>query len=162
MPSTPIPNTIPTALLESPSFQLERLRRRTRDEVEAALATRNTTQREYWVLTCLADADAASQSALSEALAIDASDMVRLIDVLEKNGWVKRERDPRDRRRQIVAATKKGTKAQSELAQLIHEAEERALDVSTNKQLKHLRKLASTILAAEEVGEDGTDAEAAH
>ena len=162
MSSTPIPNTIPTALLESPSFQLERLRRRTRDEVEAALATRNATQREYWVLTCLADADASSQSALSEALAIDASDMVRLIDVLEKHGWVKRERDPRDRRRQIVAATKKGAKAQAELAQLIHEAEERALDVSTNKQLKHLRKLASTILAAEEAGEDGTDAEAAH
>ncbi|NMB23748.1 MAG: MarR family transcriptional regulator, partial [Corynebacterium sp.] len=35
MPSHP---DIPRALLESPSYQLERLRRRTRDEVESQLA----------------------------------------------------------------------------------------------------------------------------
>ena len=52
-------SVIPTTLLESPSFQLERLRRRTRDGVEAALQTKQTTLREYWVLTCLVDADAA-------------------------------------------------------------------------------------------------------
>ena len=79
-------SVIPTALLESPSFQLERLRRRTRDGVESALQTKQTTLREYWVLTCLVDADAASQSYLSETLAIDASDMVRLIDALEDRG----------------------------------------------------------------------------
>ena len=44
-------SVIPTTLLESPSFQLERLRRRTRDGVEAALQTKQTTLREYWVLT---------------------------------------------------------------------------------------------------------------
>ena len=96
---------IPTSLLESPSFQLERLRRRTRDGVEVALQTKQTTIREFWVLTCLVQADAASQSFLSETLAIDASDMVRLIDALEERGWAKRERDPKDRRRQIVACT---------------------------------------------------------
>ncbi len=144
------PTGIPTALLESPSFQLERLRRRTREEVETSLAARDTTLREYWVLTCLVDRDAASQAALSETLAIDASDMVRLIDSLEKRDWVKRERDPRDRRRQIVAATKHGSKAQSELSELVLAAEDRALDESTSKQLKHLRKLAKSIIATEE------------
>lgn len=141
---------IPTALLESPSFQLERLRRRTRDCVEVALATKSTTLREYWVLTCLIDEAAASQSHLSETLAIDASDMVRLIDSLEQRNWVKRERDPRDRRRQIVAVTKKGTKSHADLAQLVAAAEDEALDVSTNKQLKHLRKLAKSIMLAGE------------
>ncbi|OFS21958.1 MarR family winged helix-turn-helix transcriptional regulator [Corynebacterium sp. HMSC04H06] len=143
-------NSIPTELLESPSFQLERLRRRTRDGVEAALSTKQTTLREYWVLTCLVDSSATSQSSLSELLAIDASDMVRLLDSLEKRGWAKRERDPQDRRRQIVASTKKGSKAQKELAQLVDSAEEEALDSSTNKQLKHLRKLAKSIIAADE------------
>ncbi|WJY90514.1 MarR family winged helix-turn-helix transcriptional regulator [Corynebacterium confusum] len=142
--------SIPTELLESPSFQLERLRRRTRDGVEAALSTKQTTLREYWVLTCLVDSSATSQSSLSELLAIDASDMVRLLDSLEKRGWAKRERDPQDRRRQIVASTKKGSKAQKELAQLVDSAEEEALDSSTNKQLKHLRKLAKSIIAADE------------
>ena len=140
---------IPTALLESPSFQLERLRRRTRDGVEAALQTQQTTLREYWVLTCLVAEAASSQSALSETLAIDASDMVRLLDSLESRNWVKRERDAKDRRRQIIASTKKGVKAHKELAVLVAEAEDAALDESTNKQLKHLRKLAKAIIAAD-------------
>lgn len=141
--------SIPTALLESPSFQLERLRRRTREGVEAALQTQRTTLREYWVLTCLVAETASSQSALSETLAIDASDMVRLLDSLESRHWVKRERDAKDRRRQIIASTKKGVKAHKELAVLVAKAEDEALDESTNKQLKHLRKLATAIIAAD-------------
>ena len=101
MPGLP---EIPTLLLESPSFQLERLRRRTRDEVEKSLVDYDTTLREYWALTALVAGDAASQSTLASILAVDASDMVRLIDSMEKHGWAKRERDPKDRRRQIVAA----------------------------------------------------------
>ena len=151
---------IPTALLESPSFQLERLRRRTRDGVEAALQTKQTTLREYWVLTCLVEEAASSQSALSETLAIDASDMVRLLDSLESRNWVKRERDAKDRRRQIIAATKKGVKAHKELAELVAAAEDEALDESTNKQLKHLRKLAKAIIAAD-AAQDSHDGAAA-
>ncbi|MBE7365587.1 winged helix-turn-helix transcriptional regulator [Corynebacterium aurimucosum] len=145
--------SIPTALLESPSFQLERLRRRTREGVEAALQTQRTTLREYWVLTCLVAETASSQSALSETLAIDASDMVRLLDSLESRHWVKRERDSKDRRRQIIASTKKGVKAHKELAVLVAKAEDEALDESTNKQLKHLRKLATAIIAADAPGD---------
>ncbi|OFN75093.1 MULTISPECIES: MarR family winged helix-turn-helix transcriptional regulator [unclassified Corynebacterium] len=145
--------SIPTALLESPSFQLERLRRRTREGVEAALQTQKTTLREYWVLTCLVAEAASSQSALSETLAIDASDMVRLLDSLESRHWVKRERDAKDRRRQIIASTKKGVKAHKELTVLVAKAEDEALDASTNKQLKHLRKLATAIIAADAPGD---------
>lgn len=145
--------SIPNALLESPSFQLERLRRRTREGVEAALQTQRTTLREYWVLTCLVAETASSQSALSETLAIDASDMVRLLDSLESRHWVKRERDSKDRRRQIIASTKKGVKAHKELAVLVAKAEDEALDESTNKQLKHLRKLATAIIAADAPGD---------
>ena len=75
--------------------------------------------------------------------------MVRLIDSLESNGWAKRQRDPKDRRRQIVASTKKGYKAQRELSILVCAAEDEALDDSTSKQLKHLRKLAKAIISAD-------------
>lgn len=147
----PMPQSaLPAVLLESPSFQIERLRRRTRDEVESSLSEKKISLREYWVLTCLASNVAASQASLCEMLAIDASDMVRIIDTLEKRQWVKRERDPKDRRRQIVTSSKKGRNAQKELNQLVSAAEDRALDESTSKQLKHLRKLAKVIIAAEE------------
>lgn len=139
---------LPDGLIQSPSFQIERVRRATKDEVESALAARGTTMREFWVLTCTME-HAASQTQLSALLTIDASDMVRLIDSLETQGWVQRERDPKDRRRQIVIPTKKGRKMQAELAALVAEAEDRALDEATTKQLKHLRKLSHTIIGSE-------------
>ncbi|MDH2456483.1 MarR family transcriptional regulator [Corynebacterium bovis] len=141
---------LPPDLLSSPSFQLERLRRRTRDVVEAQLATKGFNLREYWVLTCLVAGDAASQSALGEVLGVDRSDMVRLVDALEKRNLAKRVKDPADRRRQIISVTKKGRKAHADLRPLVHDAEDAALDESTSKQLKHLKKLAKSIIAAED------------
>ena len=135
---------LPSTLAKSPHFQVERVRRHTKDEVERALATHDSTMREYWILTCV-DGEPMSQRQLSELLTIDASDMVRLIDNLENNNWVTRERDPKDRRRQIVAATKKGTKVLAKLAADVAEAEDRALEASSNKQLKSLRKLSQAL-----------------
>ena len=75
---------LPEALTTSPSFQIERVRRHTKDEVERTLAKHDSSMREFWVLSCVSE-QARSQSQLSELLAIDASDMVRLIDCLEKH-----------------------------------------------------------------------------
>lgn len=149
----------PTALTQSPSFQIERVRRATKDEVEKSLAQLGTTMREFWVLTC-ALAHAASQTQLSELLAIDASDMVRLVDSLETHGWVTRERDPKDRRRQIIIPTKKGSKMQSRLAATVAEAEDRALDATTTKQLKQLRKLSQAIMAAPQQAKNAGESDA--
>ena len=135
---------LPSTLAKSPHFQVERVRRHTKDEVERTLAKHDSTMREYWILTCV-DGEPMSQRQLSELLTIDASDMVRLIDNLENNNWVTRERDPKDRRRQIVAATKKGTKVLAKLAADVAEAEDRALEASSNKQLKSLRKLSQAL-----------------
>lgn len=143
------PVALPADLLSSPSFQLERLRRRTREFVEATLLEKGFNLREYWVLTCLVDGDAASQATLGEILGVDRSDMVRLVDSLEDRNLAKRVKDPKDRRRQIISVTKKGTKAYNQLRPLVHEAEDKALDESTSKQLKHLRKLAQSIIAAD-------------
>ncbi len=140
---------LPKDLLSSPSFQLERLRRRTREFVEAALSEHGRNLREYWILCCLVEGDAASQATLGEILGVDRSDMVRLVDSLEKHNLAKRIKDPADRRRQIISITKKGERAFAMLQPVVHAAEDRALDESTRKQLKHLRKLATAIIAGE-------------
>ena len=147
MPDT---SPLPSELLSSPSFQLERLRRRTREFVEADLAEHGYNLREYWILTCLVEGDAASQSTLGEILGVDRSDMVRLVDSLEQRSLAQRVKDPKDRRRQIISATKKGRKAQEKLTPVVQDAEDKALDESTSKQLKHLKKLAKSIIASEE------------
>lgn len=143
---------LPSALAKSPSFQIERVRRHTKDEVERTLADHGCSMREFWILTCVAG-QPMSQRQLAELLLIDASDMVRIVDSLEDHGWVKRDRDPKDRRRQIVTATKKGSKALSSLSSDVAQAEDRALEASSQKQLKSIKKLAQAILV-EESGED--------
>ncbi|MGV0869137.1 MarR family winged helix-turn-helix transcriptional regulator [Corynebacterium kalidii] len=145
---------LPSELLKSPSFQLERLRRRTRLFVESALMSEGFNLREYWVLTYLVDGDAASQAELGEIIGVDRSDMVRLVDSLEKRKLAKRDKDPKDRRRQIISVTKKGHKTQLMLSPIVQNAEDEALDESTSKQLKHLKKLAKSIIAAEEESTD--------
>lgn len=137
---------LPSALAKSPHFQIERVRRHTKDEVERTLATHETTMREFWILTCV-DVEPMSQRQLSGLLNVDASDMVRLIDSLEDHGWVTRDRDPKDRRRQIVEATKKGKKALTKLGDDVSAAEDRALEASSQKQLKSLKKLSQAIEA---------------
>ncbi|AKV59663.1 MULTISPECIES: MarR family winged helix-turn-helix transcriptional regulator [Corynebacterium] len=139
---------LPSTLTKSPSFQIERVRRHTKDLVEKALNGHGTSMREYWVLSCVLERPL-SQRELSELLVIDASDMVRLIDCLEKQEWVKRDRDPKDRRRQIVTATKKGTKMHHTLAKDVAAAEDQALEVSSTKQLKSIKKLSRAILDEE-------------
>lgn len=139
---------LPHTLTKSPSFQIERVRRHTKELVEKALSEHGTSMREYWILSCVI-AQPLSQRQLSEVLIIDASDMVRLIDSLEKHGWVKRDRDPKDRRRQIVTPTKKGAKAHESLAKDVAAAEDEALEMSSTKQLKSIRKLSRAILDEE-------------
>ena len=49
-----------------------------------------------------------SQSALSEALVVDRSNVTGLLDRMEKAGWVRREDVPGDRRAYRVVATEAG------------------------------------------------------
>ena len=49
-----------------------------------------------------------NQRRLSELTLIDKSSMVLLLDALEQGGWVRRVRDPDDRRAHIVEMTKEG------------------------------------------------------
>jgi DNA-binding MarR family transcriptional regulator len=60
------------------------------------------------VLKMLAAVGACSQQTLSEELRIDRSVMVSVCDELEKSGYLRRERNPRDRRSYAVTVTDEG------------------------------------------------------
>jgi DNA-binding MarR family transcriptional regulator len=57
--------------------------------------------------------EALSQQAIGERLRIDRTTMVALIDSLERAGYVKRERNPDDRRAYVIMLTPAGKKAQA-------------------------------------------------
>ncbi|MGH3084746.1 MAG: MarR family winged helix-turn-helix transcriptional regulator [Gaiellaceae bacterium] len=54
-----------------------------------------------------------SQQAIGERLRIDRTTMVSLIDDLERAGYVKRERNPADRRAYVISLTAAGRRAQA-------------------------------------------------
>jgi DNA-binding MarR family transcriptional regulator len=62
----------------------------------------------YAVLSHLADRPAATQLALATAIGYDKSRLIPLLDTIEREGLILRERDPADRRAQTVRLTPAG------------------------------------------------------
>lgn len=89
-----------------------------------------------------------TQVAIAAALGVDPSDMVRLIDSMENRGWVRRELDPRDRRRHLVHITDSGRALYEELSVLVAQSEAKVLaaagDVATAQAI--LRRLADQLV----------------
>jgi MarR family transcriptional regulator, lower aerobic nicotinate degradation pathway regulator len=100
--------SLPAPLLDFPSFlmvQVLREARRIAGEVgDLGLRLPHVT-----VLACLAEFGPCSQKEISERLRIDASDLVALLDDLERRELATRQRDARDRRRYTVTLTPAGT-----------------------------------------------------
>jgi DNA-binding MarR family transcriptional regulator len=85
---------------------------------DSALKPLGLNVRHFGVMTLLrnqkdADGDSASQQAIGERLRIDRTTMVALIDDLERAGYVKRDRNPDDRRAYVITLTAAGRKAQA-------------------------------------------------
>ena len=66
---------------------------------------------QFAILTVLGAAGEAFQQELCQALGIDSGNMVELVDGLEARGYAQRRRDPRDRRRYLLAMTDEGRAA---------------------------------------------------
>jgi DNA-binding MarR family transcriptional regulator len=89
-------------------FLLHRLGLSVEQAIEAVLQPRGVRPREFRVLTIIAASGAGSQADLARASGLDRTTMVAVIDRLEASGWVRRVRDPADRRRQAVLLTAEG------------------------------------------------------
>jgi DNA-binding MarR family transcriptional regulator len=99
--------TFPEPLLALPSFVMFQLLRETRRLI-GSLDDQGLRLPHLGVLSCLAEFGPSAQRDLSARLRIDASDLVSVLDDLERDGLVRRERDPRDRRRYAVTITPDG------------------------------------------------------
>lgn len=139
---------IPADLLHSPTFQAERIRKCLRDGSEEVLSKYSVRMREYWILGFVAGVEPPTQVAIAAALGVDPSDMVRLIDSVESRGWVRRELDPRDRRRHLVHISDSGRALYGELSVLVAQSEAKVLaaagDVTTAQAM--LRRLADQLV----------------
>jgi DNA-binding MarR family transcriptional regulator len=80
--------------------------------------------RHLWILALLQEHGPMSQRALAALTQVNRTIMVQLIDVLEDDGLVRRERNPDDRRSYALTPTPKGAAALRRLAPAMDQAEE--------------------------------------
>lgn len=103
--------------------------------------------RHYSVLSLACEVESPTQRELSDFLVLDPSQVVALVDHLEKRGLVCREPDPRDRRSKIIVPTPRGREvlAQAELqaGQAAARVQSNLTDAERTTLHKLLRKLAS-------------------
>ena len=97
--------------------------------------------RSYAVLALACSGENPSQRELAEFLSLDASQIVALVDRLEKSGFVERQSDSRDRRSNIIVSTASGralcTKANAAVA-AAQDASLQSLTVAEREQLRQL------------------------
>ncbi|GAA3625651.1 MarR family transcriptional regulator [Nonomuraea rosea] len=77
----------------------------------AAVRVHGMTLWGYTVLVAVVEAPARTQLALAQAVSVDKSKLVLILDELEDAGLVRRRPDPADRRARIIEATPEGDRA---------------------------------------------------
>ncbi|MBN4925331.1 winged helix-turn-helix transcriptional regulator [Hoyosella rhizosphaerae] len=132
--------------LGSADFLIARLHRTVRDHVEGPLAEAGFSLKAHWVLTCLLGEEPQSQQQVCNALAIDRSDMVRLVDELEERGLLTRTRDKKDRRKHTLALTKAGRAAQKLCDAAVNNALDSALQPLSRDERTTFHHLAGKAL----------------
>lgn len=110
-------------------------------EVARELETLGLTPRHVGVLANIAHNGPMTQRALGDLLAIDRTTMVGLIDALEAQGLVARERHPEDRRAWAITLTARGETTQEWAARMTEQSEQRALAALTERQRGELARL---------------------
>ena len=92
----------------SPGLLLALLGQEAMRRLREAHTANNLKPRQFQLLGLLHDHGAMGQRELGETMGVDPSILVTLLNPLEVDGFVSRERDPEDRRRHVVTLTAAG------------------------------------------------------
>lgn len=119
-------------------------------EVAAVLGKHELRLLHMGVLNVLTAAGKQSQADLAEALRVDKTTMVGLLNDLEAVGFVERQRSPEDRRRHDVVMTPVGKRRNAEIVEALRGAEGRVLSALTAAQRCELFALLEKAFLAED------------
>jgi DNA-binding MarR family transcriptional regulator len=118
------PMRLPDELLQKSGFLLVRLAMGFKARAIAELEAAGFSQYHYSVLAVLGEQPRKTQGTIGEALGVDPSQLVGILDALEHRGLIERQRDPDDRRRHVVSLTPKGRTQLGRLRRIIDRMED--------------------------------------
>jgi DNA-binding MarR family transcriptional regulator len=140
VPTRPI-QRVAKELVASSGFLLARLGFGFKAKTMAKLDEAGFEIYDYSVLAILAEGARETQANIADALDLDPSRLVALLDSLEERGLIVRQRDPHDRRRHVVSITATGTRELSKLRQMVKQTEEEFLAPLTPGQRETFHRL---------------------
>jgi DNA-binding MarR family transcriptional regulator len=118
-----------------------------RRRLDHTLAPLGLRAREFWLLA-IAGCGNVSQHEMADLFGLDPSSMVAVLDGLERRGWLRRQRNPEDRRMQWVQRTEAGDQLFSRALPRAQRAEAQQLAVLSEAHQRRLlaamRKLVMT------------------
>jgi DNA-binding MarR family transcriptional regulator len=133
---------LPDELVSSAVFLLKRLGMTAKEQsLDAYEHLSGLHPYHHAILAVLDEGSRETQGAIADALGYDKGQLVGLLDDLEDKGLVERQRDPADRRRQIVRMTTAGRKRLGELRQLHRRLEQDFLAPLDDEERRELHVL---------------------
>ena len=134
------------ALSSLTGFLLRRAYTLTTERARSCLGEEANT-RDVGILIMLEDRGPISQSALADQLGVHRTIMVKLIASLEEAGYVRRERNPADRRAYAVTITQSGRRRRVQLQQELRDVEVALMDQLDATQRTRLNELLRRMLS---------------
>ena len=113
--------------------------------IRDVLAKHDLKPRQLRILDLLADRGPTGQRELAELMSIDHSVLVNLLNPLESQRLIKRERDPDDRRRHYVKISTAGQRRLDQADQAFRDAEDAFFEVLNADEREQLHRLLSRL-----------------
>ncbi|MCW4465809.1 MarR family transcriptional regulator [Glutamicibacter sp. MNS18] len=135
-------------LAQELEFLVARMRAAGSARANKALEPLGLKVRSYSVLSLACDDVSPTQRDLADFLSLDPSQIVPLVDDLEKRGLVTRIPDPADRRSKVVIATDAGQRLYTEARKATARSEAEALTMLSEAERAQLRDLLSRVALA--------------
>jgi DNA-binding MarR family transcriptional regulator len=139
------PSRVAQELVKSNGFLLARLGLMYKAGAIARMEQAGFELYDYSVLALLAEGTRETQATIADALSLDPSRLVALLDSLEERGMIGRQRDPQDRRRHVVSITDAGQGELERLRVMMKDYEDEFFAGMSMDERKSLHELLSKL-----------------